>query len=228
MVKTSLRQLINTLVVTVLGTLAIGCGTPIAPAQPSLGIVANYNTSSVQKSFQTQAQNPNSRVNVYNDGTVAISNVPFARQGNDNTCGQAAMTMVLQFWGKQTTYQQLINETNPSNLPTDVSTITNCLKTKGLKAQDFKKASLDFLKSLVNEGKPAIVLLDYGSASSVHYVVVTGYNDTTKQIIVNDSIDGPNQKINYDQFGKWWQNSALSGLRVFGDKYERIVFNVSC
>lgn len=226
MVKKSLKQLINGMVLTILGTLAIGCGTPIAPVQSPYGVVANYNNASLQKSLQTQSQN--SRLNIYNDGTVAISNVPFVKQGNDNTCAQAVMAMVLSYWGKTVNYQQIINETNPSNMPTDVNTISSYLTKKGLKAQDYQKASLNYLKSLINEGKPAIVLLDYGSVSTVHYVVVTGYNDKTQQVIINDSIDGANQKISYEQFGKWWQNSALSGLRVFGDKYERVAFNISC
>jgi len=228
MVKKSLKHIINGLVLTILGSLAIGCGTPVVPLQANYGygMPASYNNAPVQKNLQTQAQNTN--LNEYTDGTVAVPNVPFVKQGNDNTCAQAAMTMVLNFWGKNTNYQQVINKTNPSNLPTDVSTITSYLTTQGLKAQDYKKASLDYLKSLINEGKPAIVLLDYGSATTVHYVVVTGYNDVTQQVILHDSIDGPNQKMSYSQFGKWWQNSSLNGLRVFGDKYERVVFNISC
>ena len=226
MVKKSVRQLINGLLLTVVSALAIGCGTPVAPMQASLGTVVNYNKASVQKTFQTQSTN--NRLSTYNDGTVAVSNVPFIQQGDDNTCGQASMTMILNFWGKNANYQKVINDTNPNNMPTDVSAIKTYLQSKGLKVNDYKKSSLDFLKSLINNGKPAIVLLDYGSASTLHYVVVTGYNDKTKQIIINDSIDGPNQRISFDQFGKWWQNTAATGLRVFNDKYERVVLDISC
>jgi hypothetical protein len=126
------------------------CGsTPKAPIQPENGVIKNYNSKRpVLKGLVKNAQ----RLNKFSDGTVSISNIPFFTQGSDNTCGQASMTSILNYWGDKVDYQTVINESNPQNLPTSLETIESYLDSKGLKATPYKKSTMEYLKYLVNQG----------------------------------------------------------------------------
>src|SRR5687768_6779903 len=87
-----------------------GCsGRPLAPTQPDSGYVKDY-TSAAYRVAPADLQ-VSKRVTKHNDGTVYIKNIPFFIQGKDNTCAQACMTSLLNYWGVKTDYQSVINET---------------------------------------------------------------------------------------------------------------------
>jgi predicted double-glycine peptidase len=213
-----------TLITLMSTTMLAGCSTPKVPIQSTVGVVENYTDSSLLQVLNT---NPSGSVNYYKDGTIAISNVPFFKQGNDNTCGQAVMASILNYWGINIPYQTVVNQTNSANLPTDVDKITNYLKKKGLFAQDYRQASLNFIRDRIQKGNPVIVLLDFGKLNNEHYVVVTGYNEENQEVIILDPIDGPNMRLGYDEFETMWENRSLQKVGIFGDKYVRIVFDIN-
>lgn len=146
--------------------------------QNFVGMIENYNQSQVLKVLSVKEQGS---INYYQDET-AITNVPFVKQGNDNTCGQAILTIILNYWGINISYQSIVNETNASNLPTDVDRITNYLRKKGLYAQDYRKAKLSFVKDRILK-EIIIILLDFGTLQTEHYVIATGYNETRQELI---------------------------------------------
>lgn len=218
------KKLSTLTAVTLVSAIALaGCSTPRVPMQSLTGTVENYHSSVIRVLNDT---NPAGTVNYYQDGTIAITNVPFFRQGHDNTCGQAVMASILNFWGVNVPYQTIVNQTNAGNLPTDVWKITDYFKKYGLYAQDYRLATLDFVKVRIQNGQPVIMLLDFGTVSTEHYVIATGYNENTQEMIILDPIDGPNVKLPYTQVEKMWENRSLKGLGIFGDKYNRIVFDV--
>lgn len=211
----------------VMGLFLTGCGTPLAPMQPMTGMVENYDQyykTPVINQLQVSAK---SNLNLYADGTVAIDNVPTFKQGDDRTCAQAVAASILNYWGIPTSYQTVIDEANPNNMPTDTGALADYLRSKGLKAQDYRKATLNFLKKQINDGKPIPVLLDFGGLSNEHYVAVIGYNDQYQEIVFNDSIDGPNLRMSYREFEQKWQNGALGGLMIFGGKFQQAALDVS-
>jgi len=202
----------------------LSCSAPQVPIQSETGLVKDYSTiSTLQKVVKYGKQG---NVNYYKDGTIAISNIPYFMQGNDNTCGQAVITSILNFWGKNLSYQEVVNETNKSNLPTDIQRITDFLRSKGLYAQDYRGATLNFIKDRILKGNPIIVLLDFGSLSVEHYVIVTGYNETREELIVLDSVDGPNRMLPYAKFEKMWMNVSLRRTGFYVTKYDRVAFDV--
>ena len=210
--------------ITLLSTsLLAGCATPRVPMQSEIGIVQNYNDSSLIKVLTAKQTGS---VNYYKDGTIAISNVPFFKQGNDNTCAQAAMTSVLNYWGINISYQAVVNENNASNMPTDVQKITNYLRRKGLYTQDYRQGTINFVKDRIQKGNPVILLLDFGKLSAEHYVIATGYNEENQEMIILDPIDGPNMRIPFAELDRMWGNRSLQKLGFFGDKYDRIVFDI--
>lgn len=200
------------------------CGSPKVPFQSSIGVIQNYSASPVLKTLKDSGL---SKVNYYKDGSIVIEGVPFFQQGRDNTCGQAVMASVLNFWGVGISYQQIVNETNPGNGPTDVARISSYLRRQGLNAQDYRLATLNFVKDRIQKGQPVIMLLDFGSLQTVHYVIAVGYNDEKQELIFHDSVDGPNVKLSYVQVEQLWENMSMRKLGIFGDKYKRIAFDIS-
>lgn len=167
------------------------------------------------------------RIRIYQNGSKVLENVPFFRQGRDNTCGQAVIAMLAQYWGIPQDYQKLVNQENPLNLATSAIALRDSLRQKGISAQDFRQGSLNVLMAEVNQGRPVPVLLDFGSLQTAHYVVVVGYNIKRNTIIVHDSIEGPYVEMAVPQFSKMWENKAVRAiLPVAGDNYQRLMFTV--
>lgn len=215
------KKLASLFMITIMSTsLLASCG---SPRVGNFATLENYSESSVVKSLNS---NPLNSVNYYKDGTISISNIPFYQQGNNNTCGQAVMTSILNYWGVDITYQTVVNQTNSWNMFTDVDKITKYIRQKGVYAQDYRLASMSFLKDRIRKGLPSIVLLDFGDLSTEHYVIVRGYNDDEKEFIILDPVDGPNVKVKYEIFEKMWENRSLKQMGLFGDKYNRIAFDI--
>jgi hypothetical protein len=162
-------------------------------------------------------------VSDFGDGSRVIDKVPYFKQGAslqangepDNTCAQAATTVVLKYWQGQNgpDYQTVVNESNKFNMATTHSTVTNYLKAKGMNVNAYKNGTLNHLKSAVDAGHPTIVLMQFDVP---HYVVVIGYNDEQGKIIFHDSIDGPNQQMDEGEFNAKWHNSEMAKMPVIG------------
>lgn len=197
-----------------------GCSKPVAPIQPDTGKIYNYtkNTRGILTSPGSMSKT--------NDSTVTINGIPFFKQGKDNTCGQATMASILNFWGVNISYQAIIDENNPDNMPTDLEKMESYIKSKNVNAKAYKKSSFEFLKYLINQKRPPIVLLDLGGLSNEHYVVVTGYNDLKKTIIFNDPVSGPNIQFTEQIFDDKWKNQSLTNLLIFGDKFDHAIIDV--
>ncbi len=172
----------------------------------------------------TQLSNGHSYTD-YGDGARVIDNVPWIHQDAtvnndgvtpDNTCAQAASTMVLHYWegSSAPSYQAVVNQSNHFNMATSAGTLTGYLQAKGLQVNAYKHGNLNFLKASVDAGHPIICMLDFDGVP--HYIVVIGYNDTTNQILYNDSIDGPNMSIDASQFLSYWTNNSISSMPIVG------------
>ncbi|MBC7472715.1 MAG: hypothetical protein H7263_00365, partial [Candidatus Sericytochromatia bacterium] len=56
---------------------------------------------------------------------------------------------------------------------------------------------------------------------------VSGYNETKKTILINDPRNQANMSMNETDFNNKWQNKSLGNLFIFGNKYERPIFEIS-
>lgn len=215
-------------------TVLSACGTPQVPLQMPQNY---YQVQQVQQfgrpanvrqgPFRTLQVESGANIQVYQNGSRVIDGVPFFRQGNDNTCGQAVITTLVNFWGIDMDYQAVVNEANPNNLPTTDAAMTNYLRSKGLQAQPFRRASLENLIHQVNQGRPTPVLLDFGGLSQEHYVIVVGYNPDKNTMIVHDSLEGPYIEMPSARFVQMWENQSLQSVHIFGgENYRRIMFDV--
>lgn len=242
-IREALRIQQKLLAASLLGMMAVGgvtgCGLTGAPTVPAFSAITGTAQGSVlpftgdpQQAVGRYQVSGAHTVTTYADGTKVVDGVPFFQQDvADNTCAQACMSLELNFW-KPTgaadgiSYQQVVDESNRFNLPTSHQTITSYLDGKGLTATAYRGAKLGFLEHLIDQGRPPIVLLDFGSLAE-HYVVVVGYNPSQGTVIIHDSIDGPYSQMPFDEFNQRWQNASLSGVPfVDGENYQGLIIDV--
>ncbi|MBM3271378.1 MAG: C39 family peptidase [Candidatus Sericytochromatia bacterium] len=185
------------------------------------GARVNYPGTPVGRMVASAGEHPLAR---FGDGTVLLENVRFIKQGNviqgdrsmpDNTCGQAALTMVLRYWQHDSapSYQQVVDESNRFNLATTQQTMVNFLRSRGLRPQAYKNGTLNHVKAEVDAGRPPIVLLQF---SVPHYVVVIGYNEEQGKIVYHDSIDGPYMQLDEAEFRRAWYESDVARMPLVG------------
>ncbi len=210
------------------GTLS-GCGlTPITGSISDYkqGVVSTFrDNSGIVEHRTTQNAAKRSATTVYASGAVVVNDVPFFLQDQDNTCAQAAMSVILNYWGKSTQYSKVVHESNRFNLPTSPQTVESYLKHNGMKVQPYRQGKLPFLRSLVDQGRPPMVMLQFDN--SEHWVVVVGYNQDQKSILMHDSIDGAFSEMSETEFLGKWQNRMMTGLPVVGGaNYEGLILDV--
>ncbi|MFN3429222.1 MAG: C39 family peptidase [Candidatus Sericytochromatia bacterium] len=223
-----------------------GCGAPNVPNSATTPFGKNYTYDKVVKQanygpggkrlaqFNTAAKYtvanlPGGRqIQAFADGSRVVKDVPFFQQGTDNTCAQASTSVVLNYWGAKQSYQTLVNEQNRWNLPTGSENIVKYVQSKGLKAKAYREGNIGFLKKMIDDGKPAIVMLEFNNdLFQQHYITVVGYNDQSGKIIFHDSIDGPYRQLDEDEFFAMWQSEHLSKLPVFGGgNYKGLVIEI--
>lgn len=215
-----------------------GCGAPNVPMTPKTLQNASYdqiNKGARQiGKFNQNAQRkvaalPGGRqLQVFADGSRVVANVPFFRQGQDNTCAQASTSVALNYWGVKQDYQSLVTEQNRFDLPTHYENIVKYVKSKGLDAKAYRGGNLNYLKSLIDAGKPPIVLLEFNNdLFQQHYITVVGYNDAKGTIIFHDSIDGPYRQLDEDEFFSMWQSKHLANLPLFGGaNYQGLIIEI--
>lgn len=205
-------------------TLMLGACSP--PTVPTQGSSPSYNSVSRFR-LQAQGKPGPGKLTSNRQGDVYIADVPFVKQGKDNTCGQAVATMILQYWGMDIDYQQVVNESNPLNLGTSHSALQGYLQSKGLHAQGYREGSLELLLELVRLGRPVIVLLDFGGLNWEHYVLVVGYNANRNTLIFHESNSQSYRELSAETFAKRWRNESLVNLPFFGGaSYDRLMFDV--
>lgn len=193
------------------------CSPPTVPTQGSGSGLGRFRLMNTAPKGQLTRSN----------GNIYLANVPFVKQGQDNTCGQAVATMILKFWGHDIDYQTVVNESNPLNLGTRFDALQSYLRSKGLHAQSYKGGSLELLVALINRGRPVIALLDFGGLAREHYVLVVGYNAERNTLIMHESNSAPYVELEAAEFVARWQNPSLVNLPLLGGpSYQGLMFDV--
>lgn len=224
-----------------------GCGVTVAPNANMMGTKVAYGAKTAQvrvvqsagaaRQSQFQATSgvkevklPSGRVlQAFPDGSRIVKDVPFLNQGHDNTCAQAVTTEIVNFWGGSQDYQKLVDEQNKLNIGTHYDKIVSYLKSKGLQAKAYRQGNVDYIKSLVDAGKPPIVMLEFnGDLLQQHYVVVVGYNEAKGTVIFHDTIDGAYQQVDEATFNQMWLSTKLASVPVLGgENYRGLIIEAS-
>ncbi len=146
----------------------------------------------------------------------AIQGVKYINQhGLWNYCAPANLAMELSYWGWTGTREDIGNYVKP--FPEDKNVMPYELvdfvtSQTNLSVVIRYGGTLDVLKQLVSNGyavlieKGTFITDTTGTLSWMgHYNVVTGYSDTTKEVIVQDSYFKPDMHISYDLITQEWR-----------------------
>jgi ABC-type bacteriocin/lantibiotic exporter with double-glycine peptidase domain len=143
-------------------------------------------------------------------GRKVIDGVPFVKQ-KDDYCGPAAMASIMQFYGNEIG-QDVIAEAvfTPGLDGALISDMENYAKAQGYRTEAVN-GSRESLRAVIDEGAPAILLVDRGKwkVSVPHYYVVYGYDSAKKTFILHTGEKG-GQEISYDKLnGEWKKMNRL-------------------
>jgi tetratricopeptide (TPR) repeat protein len=108
--------------------------------------------------------------------------------------------------------------------------LVSYLESRGLKAIHRYNGNAELLEQLVSRDIPVIVeqwLLKRGSNELTgHYRVMRGYDQKARIFTTNDSFNGPNFTIPYDQFDAWWRPFNRGYVVVYKAEQEDVVKQV--
>jgi predicted double-glycine peptidase len=206
------------------------CQPPSIPLQPATGYTVDYSVAQASRSWQLAppAGQPDLApvLRLHADGMFALSGVPWFHQGQDQTCAQANVATLLNYWGIQHSYPAVVKEMNPANLPTDAGNSSVYLRKKGLQSRDYRLATLNCIRQQVARGRPTLVLLDFRSLANTHWVTVKGHDRAGKKLLINDPVAGPNVVMDVDTFQRRWRNDSPARMPGVGDRYRNVAFDI--
>lgn len=137
-----------------------------------------------------------------------VAGFPRVMQQADNDCGAAALTAVLDFWGRPTTPQAVVEGAGRVGKRMRASDIEGYARKQGLSSYVFFGTMTDLVYEL-RRGRPVIVGLGkpyQGDKAVAHYEVVVGYEPTQKRVLLLDPGRGW-QLDTLDGFAKEWATS---------------------
>jgi len=143
-------------------------------------------------------------------GRKVIDGVPFVKQKNDY-CGPAAMESVMRFYGGDSGQDEIAEAVFTPGLDGAlISDMENYAKAEGYRTEAVN-GSGESLRAVIDEGAPAILLVDRGmwKVSVPHYYVVYGYDSVKEAFILHTGEKG-GQEISYDKLdGEWKKMNRL-------------------
>lgn len=131
-----------------------------------------------------------------------------------NNCAPAGLSIALSYYGIRESQEALAADlrpyNNPKGLNDDKSTTPDEL---GAKAEEYgltpyfrANGNINLLKRLIANDLPVVMrtLLE-SDKDFAHYRVIKGYDDTTQEIVQDDSYQGKNIRYSYNEFLKIWK-----------------------
>jgi len=124
---------------------------------------------------------------------AATLDVPYVHQQKD-TCGAAALAMVLQYWGVAASHDEIAKELlQPELHGIAGSQLAAFAAGRGLTAVAHA-GDVDHLRDHVGKGRPMIVAWAMGRGRH-HDVVVIGFDDERVRVIVHDPARGAARRV---------------------------------
>jgi len=150
-----------------------------------------------------------------------------------NNCGPANLAMALSYWGWEGDQQDVAAYTKPN--PRDKNVMPYELADFVLEETDLSAivrvgGNLETLKAFISAGFPVIVEKSFEGPRfdgwMGHYEVVSGYDDQNKTFTVQDSYDGPNLKISYEDMYNQWRSFNYTYIVVYPLKHENKILMI--
>ncbi|MBI5115329.1 C39 family peptidase [Candidatus Poribacteria bacterium] len=144
--------------------------------------------------------------------------------GKDPACGPQALAQICKFWGIEVDEQDLLNQTlGDESDGSRLGTLREWAQGHGLEAQLYHGSPQD-LAEKVAAGMPVIAVLDVNRYPELpnplvrknfwgHAVVVAGFDDESRQVILCDS--GKTARMSYGSFFRDWKAAEWVTLLVW-------------
>lgn len=141
---------------------------------------------------------------------ATLLGVPFVPQRED-TCGPAALAMVLRYWGRPVLHDELAADlVDPELHGSAGSRLADVARESGLRAVAFRGDS-EALREAVARGRPVVVAWGLGGGR-FHNVVVVGFDG--ERIVVHDPARGADRRIAPRRFEERWAAAGHWALVV--------------
>jgi len=142
--------------------------------------------------------------------------VPFVAQRKD-TCGAAALAMVLRYWGADVSHDDVARTLlTPELHGIAGSRLAEFARGRGMEAVAYR-GDMANLRDFVGKGRPLIVAWDMGR-SRYHDVVVVGFDLERDAVIVHNPAEGASRPVKSVRFEKRWQGAGYWTLLVAREK----------
>lgn len=141
---------------------------------------------------------------------ATVLSVPFVPQRQD-TCGAAALTMVLRYWGRPVLHDEIAADLVEPELHGALgSRLAERARSEGLRAVAFS-GGLPRLREDLGKGRPVVVALRVGR-TRFHNVVVVGFD--AQGPIVHDPARGAGRRLPAGRFERQWAAAGHWSLVV--------------
>jgi ABC-type bacteriocin/lantibiotic exporter with double-glycine peptidase domain len=141
---------------------------------------------------------------------AVVLQVPFVPQKQD-TCGPAALAMVLRFWGRTASHDELAAELGARELKGVAgSRLADAARSRGLTAVAYRGDAAQ-LRDYLDKGRPLVVAWDMGRGR-FHNVVVVGFDGD--DVVVHDPARGASRTVKRATFEERWAGAGHWTLLV--------------
>ncbi len=127
-----------------------------------------------------------------------------------NNCGAATLSTSFSFWGVEMTQWEiaLLLKPDPEDKHIDFMEVVEYVRSTGMGAVARMGGDLTLLKRLIFAGYPVMIeswhVID-ASNQLGHYRLVSGYDDEEQHFILQDSLDGPDLEMSYQELDELWR-----------------------
>ena len=152
--------------------------------------------------------------NIGSGNSALLTGITRSVQKNLHECGVRCTYMVLKYFGKVRSYQELYEDMNTTKEGVGPGQIIRTIRSKGLMAGEFDNRGVDKLKKSIDMGAPVIAWLYRESDIKKvkfgvnHWVVVYGY-DRDNIWVMNPSPLAMRKCLPVKSFNKKWSGGGI-------------------
>ena len=171
-------------------------------------------------------------VEIKKSGNSALLENPKHIYQTFNNCGPATLSMILYWYGKDVSQNELGDEMRPYQNPegdNDDKTIftyefVDWAKIYGFESIGRVNGDIELLKTFTTNGIPVVVKTWLHVNDDIgHFRIIRGFDESKKVIIQDDSFEGPNKKISYFDFLSMWQPFNYAYIIVYTQEQKDLV-----
>ncbi len=150
-----------------------------------------------------------------------------------NNCGPATLAMALSFWGWEGDQRPIASFTKPN--PRDKNVMPYELTDFVEQETDLESiyrvgGEIELLKRFLASGFPVIIEKGFEGPGFEgwigHYVLTTGYDESSRRFTMQDSYYGPDQFMGYEDLISYWRAFNYTYLVIYPSEREEEVFTI--